>query len=86
MNSRNNRKFKLWDSKVLAIVYEQVLQIKTRIEAQCSDNIGPEDLPMSAIPSDVLYDIAACYVAMYDKLYTDELVTSGYPKQTNTIH
>ncbi len=84
MNSKNKRKFRFWDNKALFEVFQQVTQIKTVIESKCSDKIGPESLPMSVVPTEVLYDIAACYEAMYEKLLEEELLVAGYPKSTNT--
>jgi hypothetical protein len=84
MNSKSKRKFRFWDNNALFQVFEQVTQIKGLIESKCTDRIGPESLPMSVIPTDVLYDIAACYEAMYEKLLEEELLVAGYPKSTNT--
>ena len=88
MDSTKDRKFKVWDSKVLTLSYEQVLQIKTRIENACIESgIEPTDLPMSAVPSHILYDISVCYLALYQKTLENDLISSGYPsKLTNTIH
>lgn len=84
MNSKSKRKFRFWDNNALFQVLEQVTQIKSVIESKCSETVGPESLPMSVIPTEVLYDIAACYEAMYDKLLEEELLVAGYPKSTNT--
>lgn len=84
MNSKSSRKFRFWDNNALFQVFEQVIQIKGLIEAKCDEQNGPESLPMSVIPTDVLYDIAACYEAMYEKLLKEELLVAGYPKSTNT--
>lgn len=87
MNSKAKRKFRFWDSKALFQTLERVSQIKHTIEARCvEEKVGPDMLPMSIVPSDVLYDIAACYEAMYDKLLDEELLVAGYSKQTNTYH
>ena len=86
MNSKKQRKFRLWDNKTLFQVYEIVTQIRAKIEERCSEEIGPEGLPMSIVPTDMLYDIAACYEAMYVKLLDEELIVAGYPKSTNKSH
>jgi hypothetical protein len=83
----NKRKFKHWDNKLLFHTLQKVLQIKNKIEAQCYEKqINPYDLPMSMLPSAVLYDMAACYEAMYDKLLEEELIICGYPKTPPTYH
>ena len=86
MDSKNKRKFKIWDNKTLFQVYELVSQIKFKIEERCSETTGPDELPMSVVPTDILYDIAACYEAMYIKLLDEELLVAGYPKSTNQSH
>lgn len=86
MNSKNKRKFRMWDSKTLFQVYDLVSQIKFKIEERCSEETNPQDLPMSIVPTDMLYDIAACYEAMYMKLLDEELLVAGYPKSTNKTH
>lgn len=83
----NKRKFKHWDNKLLFHTLQKVLQIKNKIEAQCYEKqINPYELPMSMLPSAVLYDMAACYEAMYDKLLEEELIICGYPKTPPTYH
>ncbi len=86
MNSKNQRKFRIWDNTSIYQSYEQAAQIMFNIEQVCGDAQNPEDLPKSVIPSEVLYDIAAHYVAMYEKLLEEELITCGYPKSTTTKH
>lgn len=86
MNSTNKRKFRLWDNKILFQGYEQTTQILAKLDEQISDDVFPEDLPMSLLPTNILYDLASCYVAMYEKLLTEELLDLGYPKSTNTQH
>lgn len=82
-----NKKFKHWDNKVLFNTLQKVIQIKNRIEHTCYEyKLNPIDLPMSMLPSHVLYDLVACYEAMYDKLLEDELVTCGYMKTPPTYH
>jgi hypothetical protein len=86
MNSKNKRKFRLWDSNSIFQGYERVIQIAARIEDACSQNVQPENLPMSLVPTDVLYDIAVCYHAMYNKLLDESLIQNGYPKTTTKKH
>jgi len=83
----NKREFKHWDSKLLFNVLQKVVQIRDTIEKQCYEKqINPENLPMSMLPSNVLFDMAVCYEAMYDKLMEEELVVCGYPRSSPTYH
>jgi hypothetical protein len=83
----NKRKFKHWDNKLLFNTLQKALQIKDKIEAQCYEKqLNPYDLPMSMLPSSVLYDMTACYEAMYDKLLDEELIICGYPRSSPTYH
>ena len=45
-----------------------------------------KNLPMSLVPTDVLYDLMMCYHAMYNKLLEESLVQNGYPKTSTTKH
>lgn len=83
----NTRKFRHWDNKLIFQSLQKALLIKARIEKTCYENqVNPEQLPMSMMPSDVLYDMVACYEAMYDKLLEEELIVSGFPKSPPTYH
>jgi hypothetical protein len=86
MNSRNKRKFRIWDSNSIFQGYERAIQICARIEEACSQNNSPENLPMSLVPTDVLYDLMICYHAMYNKLLDESLIQNGYPKTNSTKH
>lgn len=86
MNSKNKRKFRVWDNKILFQVLEIAAQVKSNIEQKCTEEVGPESLPLSVIPTHVLYDIVSCYEAMYDKLLEEELIVAGYPKSSKQIH
>lgn len=87
MNSKNHRKFRLWDNKLLFQTYQQVIQIKETIEDRCGNELLPGDLPTSAMSTDVLYNIVACYEALYDKLLEEELLQAGYSsKQSKSYH
>jgi hypothetical protein len=87
MNSKNKRKFRLWDSKTIYTSLEHVTELMTKIEGKCDENTELEDLPMSIIPTAMLYYIAASYEAMYDKLLDESLIHSGNPKfDTSKLH
>lgn len=77
----NKRKFKHWDNDIIFHTLQKVIQIKNKIEEVCVEKqTPPQYLDMSMLPSDVLYDIVACFEAMHDKLLEEELITSGYLK------
>jgi hypothetical protein len=77
----NKRKFRYWDNKVLFNSLQKAVQIKSKIEEQCyARQVDPSELPMSMIPTQVLYELAACYWATYDKLLEEELISNGYSK------
>lgn len=86
MNSKSSRKFRFWDNKLLFQTLEKAIQVKDNIEQKCGTTLIPEQLPMSIIPTNVLYDIAICYEAMYDKLLEEELIVAGYTKSTKSYH
>lgn len=83
MNSKNKRKFNLHENKQIFQALEQCAQLTAKIEETCGEDAGPEDLPMSLIPTPILYNIASCFAAMYNKLLDEDLLVCGYPK-TNT--
>lgn len=83
MNSKSKRKFRVWDNKLLFQTYQQSIQIKEKIEQICGDDKNPEDLPHSAIPTDVLYTVMACYEAMYDKLLEEDLLQAGFSSKSS---
>jgi hypothetical protein len=87
MNSKSQRKFRVWDNKLLFQTYQQTIQIKDKIEERCGDTLLPSNLPTSAISTDTLYNIVSCYEAVYDKLLEHELLTAGYsPKSIKSYH
>lgn len=86
MTSKSKRKFRFWDNKILFQTLQNSLQIKEKVEEKCGNELTPEDLPMSVVPTHILYDIAVCYEAMYDKLLEEELIVAGYPKSTKSYH
>jgi hypothetical protein len=87
MHSSNKLKFRHWDNKFLFQQYERAVQLADKIDTMLEDQkVDPDDLPMSMIPTDIIYDIALGYTSMYDKLLEHGLLVQGYPKQTNTTH
>jgi hypothetical protein len=86
MNSGNKRKFRIWDSNSILQGYERAIQICAKIEESCGPEQELKNLPMSLVPTDVLYDLMMCYHAMYNKLLEESLVQNGYPKTSTTKH
>ena len=86
MNSKSKRKFRVWDNRLLFQTLEKTLQLKNKIDEHCGDEFNAEDLPMSIIPTEIIYDIAICYEAMYEKLLEEELLVAGYPKSSKSYH
>lgn len=83
----NSRKFRIQDNVTLLNAYQKVVQISKKIEDKCEEEQKPPYLlDRSVIPTDVLYDIVACFESMYEKLLDEELIQAGYPKSTNTQH
>lgn len=80
--------FKLWDSQALQDSLKTALQIKAQVEDICATNkVSPYQLPYSVVPTADLFDMAACYVAMYDKLLEQSLLLTGNLKANrNNIH
>ena len=83
----NKRKFRFFDNNTIFHSLQRAVQIKYKIEENCIKlHVSPEQLEMSMLPSDVLYDLVACYEAMYKKLLDEELLQSGYVKSNTTYH
>lgn len=88
MTSKSKRKFRIWDNKFLFQTLQQSIQLKNKIEERCNDKdfTRIEDLPMSVIPTSTVYNIVACYEAMYEKLLEEDLLVAGYPKSNKQYH
>lgn len=79
-------KFRSRDQKILFNTLQKVIQIRAKIEEKAiEEQTGPEDLPKSLLPTDVLYDITSAFEAMYNKLLAKNLVDAGYPKSDLNI-
>lgn len=83
----NKRKFRVRDNTFLFETLQKAIQLTSKVDALCIEKeCVVEDLDKSLLPTHILYDIALCYEAMYDKLLEEELVTCGYPKQDKNTH
>jgi hypothetical protein len=84
---RNPRKFRVWDSKTIIDSLQICLQLQAKIDEVIGANTLPDELPDSVLPTDVLYDIAASYAAMYEKLMIEGLIqSSNNPKLNRKLH
>ena len=79
----NQRKLRIWDAKALYTVLSRAIEFRTTIEEMMSDN---GMLPPSLVPTDELYNLVAAYEVMYDLLLKEQLIKTGNPKPTTTIH
>ena len=87
MSSKSGRKFRLRDKPLLSGTYEQATQIKSKLEDSLTDDTPDlEALPMSVIPSVILYDLSLAYISVYDKLLAEELIASGNTTKSNSLH
>lgn len=84
MNSASKRRFRLWDRKAIFDSLVHATEIATKIEEKCDEETFPEDLPVSVVPTDMLYYIVVCYKEMYDALLDEDLIKSGNPKFDKT--
>lgn len=86
---RNPRKFRVWDSNVLHENLQLCIQYQKAIEevVQQSTVDGTTPIANSTVPTNSLYDIISCYIAMYEKLLTEDLIqTNSAPVNKNHIH
>lgn len=86
MNSKKQRRFRTWDNKLLYETLKKVTQISHTIESKCNENTSPDQLPVSLVPTNILYDICVCFDSLYRKLEAEELLQLGHPGQTKTTH
>ena len=69
-----------------SVLVQMQNQIEQLIASANNPNIGPEDLPPSLVPTEQLYAITVCYEMMYDMLLKENLIKTGNPKSSTTIH
>lgn len=80
----NQRKLRIWDAKALYTLLGTCIEFRTTIEEMMAESDG--SLPPSVVPTDMLYNIVAAYEVMYDLLLKEQLIKTGNPKPTTTIH
>ena len=86
---RNPRRFRTWDSNALHENLQLCIQYQTAIEEVIKQAAIDGDTPVlnSTVPTSLLYDIVSCYIAMYEKLLTEDLIqTNSAPVNKNHIH
>ena len=81
MEHKNNpRKFRLWDSKLLHDSLQLCVQYQAAIEdtvLNSEKELEENEVLMSTVPTEALYDLASCYIAMYEKLLVENLIQSN---------
>ena len=81
MEQKNNpRKFRVWDSKLLHDSLQLCVQYQNAIEEEVmkSDReLEENEVLISTVPTETLYDLAGCYIAMYEKLLVEGLIQSN---------
>jgi hypothetical protein len=80
MEKMNNpRKFKVWDSKLLNDNLQLCVQYQKAIEEAVHKTMQERGPPVvaSTVPTDTLYDLVNCYIAMYEKLLIEDLIHSN---------
>lgn len=80
--------FSKQDNILIQDTIKWALQIKEKIETTTHKvKQPPEALPDSLVPTDILYDIVACFEAMHTMLLDLELIKTGNLKSNrNNIH
>ena len=85
MEQKNNpRKFRIWDSKLLHDSLQLCVQYQSAIEESISNSekiLEENEVLISTVPTETLYDIANCYIAMYEKLLVEGLIQSNSSPQ-----
>jgi hypothetical protein len=87
----NPRKLRIWDIKAITTILASITQMQEKIETVLESMTDKEttldQLPPSLVPTELLYDIAICYSAMYELLEKEQLIKSGnLAKSTKTLH
>ena len=80
MEKKNNpRKFKVWDSKLLHDTLQLCVEYQKAIEEAVHKSMrtGGPPAVASTVPTDTLYDLINCYIAMYEKLLIEDLIHSN---------
>lgn len=71
------QKFRSYNSDLLTKYYGVVLQLQQGIQ-EFAEETPMEELPQSLIETPVLFNITACYIAMYNRLLDYELIKDGH--------
>lgn len=82
------KKFRAYDSKVLADTYAITQQFQSKIEELIDENkdVTISELPFSLVPTDTFYAILLCYDVMYHALCTEHLIKDAHTKPSGIIH
>lgn len=81
MEQKNNpRKFRVWDSKLLHDSLQLCVQYQNAIEEEVLNSkkeLEENEVLISTVPTETLYDLVSCYIAMYEKLLIEGLIQSN---------
>ena len=76
----NPRKFRVWDSKVLHDNLQLCVQYQNAIEKSIMSSektLEENEVLISTVPTEALYDLTSCYITMYEKLLVEGLIQSN---------
>ncbi len=76
----NPRKFRVWDSKLLHDSLQLCVQYQTAIEESIMSSektLQENEVLISTLPTETLYDLTSCYISMYEKLLVEGLIQSN---------
>ena len=86
MDSKKQRKFKVWENKVLFQTLEKIVALEGVLRKAELSSGNLETLPSSVVPSQLLYDICVGYMNMYGSLEKQDLLDSGSALTSYRVH
>ncbi len=82
------KKFRIYDTKVIVDTFSQTAQIEQNIASmlETGEDVSISNLPISTLPTSMLYAIVVCYNIMFNMLEEAHLIQDGHVKPSATIH
>lgn len=75
----------IWQDSLVNAALKHAIQIKENIEHLAVESqTQPYDMPPSLVPSDLLYNLAICFQAMYTDVLERDLAATGNPRTNYT--